>query len=178
MYYDIYKAARDMSWRCLIENNVRELPVRPVAVAKHYGIVCRAVPSKLIQGSSGLVRASDSGTCIYVDESQPAERQRYTIAHELGHYLLGHLSGASDQSEREYAAERFAADLLMPACVLWGLNLHTPEEIAKSCKVSVQAARIRAERIAVLYKRDVFLSHPLEKQVYNNFRHFIQNTKQ
>ncbi len=176
--YDIYKSARNMSWECLIRCAVNELPVRPVAVAKVYGVVCRFADSNALQGSTGLLRATDSKPCIFVDSSQPAQRQRYTIAHELGHYLLGHLDGVPASEEREYAAERFAADLLMPACVLWGLSVHTAEEIAELCNVSMRAAQIRAERMEVLYQRNKFLLHPLERKVYAQFGNFIQNNKQ
>ena len=172
--YDIYKTARDKSWICLIESGVHRLPVSPVAVAKHYGIICHVSPPKLLQGCSGLLRVIDDVPHIFVDSTHPAQRQRYTIAHELGHYLLGHLDDASGvYDQREYAAERFAADLLMPACVLWGLNIHTAEDIAQLCNVSLQAARIRAESMEVLYRRNMFLSHPLERQVYQQFRQFI-----
>lgn len=77
----------------------------------------------------------------------------------------------------EQAADRFAADILMPACVLWGLNIHTPEEIARLCNVSMSAATIRAERMEVLYQRNKFLTHPLERQVYAQFGGFIQKNK-
>lgn len=175
--YDIYKSARDMSWKCLIDNSVRELPVYPVAIAKHYGIICHASSQKLLQGCSGLLRVINGEPHIFTDSEQSVQRQRYTIAHEIGHYLLGHLNPDAQSEHMEYAADRFAADLLMPACVLWGLDVHTPEEIAKLCRVSMQAARIRAERMAVLYKRGKFLVSPLERQVYSLFGEFIQNSK-
>lgn len=176
--YDIYKSARDKSWECLIRCAVRELPVRPVAVAKAYGVTCHPAPSEALQGSSGLLRTIDGKPHIFTDSSQPAQRRRYSIAHELGHYLLGHLDGVPATQEREYAAERFAADLLMPACVLWGLDVHTPEEIVRLCNVSMQAARIRAERMAELYRRNKFLLHPLERKVYAQFGEFVQSNKQ
>ncbi len=172
--YDIYKSARDKSWQCLIQGGVRELPVRPVAVAKVYGIACHPATSEALQGVSGLLRTIDGEPHIFTDSSHSIQRRRYTIAHELGHYLLGHLDGVPATQEREYAADRFAADLLMPACVLWGLDVHTPEEIAQLCNVSMQAAQIRAERMEVLYKRNKFLLHPLERKVYAQFGDFIQ----
>ena len=97
--------------------------------------------------------------------------------HELGHYLLGHLDNGEITSENEEAADRFAADVLMPACVLWRLNLHTAQEIADLCNVSMQAAKIRAKRMEVLYDRNMFLSHPLERQVFNQFKDFINQNK-
>lgn len=104
--------------------------------------------------------------------------------HEVGHYVLGHLgdsaltrSESECRPEEEQAADRFAADVLMPACVLWGLDVRTPEEIAQLCNVSMRAAQIRAERMGVLYERNKFLLHPLERQVFEQFGKFIQNNK-
>ncbi|MDE5753275.1 MAG: ImmA/IrrE family metallo-endopeptidase, partial [Oscillospiraceae bacterium] len=107
--------------------------------------------------------------------------KRYTVMHELGHFLLGHL-GETPLSRSEYdcrpseeqAADKFAIDMLAPACVLWGLHLHRPEEIAKVCNISMQAAGYRAERMKLLYQRNKFLSHPLERRVYAQFSEFIR----
>lgn len=74
--------------------------------------------------------------------------------HELGHFVLGHLgneplsrSESDCRPEEEQAADKFAINMLAPACVLWDLNLHTHEEIAKVCDISMQAATYRAERM-------------------------------
>ena len=74
----------------------------------------------------------------------------------------------------EQAANRFAADLLAPACVLWGLDLHQAEDIARVCKISIQAAQFRAERMEILYQRNKFLLHPLERAVYRQFEPYIK----
>lgn len=182
--YAIYKSARNSTWQCLIDCGINELPIKPVQIAAHYGIVCRKSNKIDLCGASGEIKKENGEICIFTDESHTAERRRFTIMHELGHYVLGHLgdtplsrSELDCDSDEEDAAERFAADMLMPACVLWGLGIHTPEEIAKLCNASIQAAEIRAERMAVLYKRNMFLSHPLEQRVYAQFSEFIQKYK-
>lgn len=72
----------------------------------------------------------------------------------------------------------FAIRLLSPACVLWGLNLHTAEEIAEYCDISLQAASYRAERMAELYRRNRFLRSPVERTLYKQFEPFIkENTR-
>lgn len=61
---------------------------------------------------------------ITVNENHHPNRQRFTIAHELGHYVLGHGSkedvlyrnGDSDPDEIE--ANAFAAEILMPQGVI------------------------------------------------------------
>lgn len=56
---------------------------------------------------------------IYVNILEPYKRQRFTKAHEIGHFVLGH--GESDREDytinsdiKERAANQFAAELLMP----------------------------------------------------------------
>ena len=124
---------------------------------------------------------------IIVNDRHPIQRRRYTIAHELGHYLLGHLgTGVSQLNRRRYdikpgkesEADAFAARLLAPACVLWALDLHTADEIAGLCNMSVRAAGYRAERMKKLYQKNNFLKSPLEKKVYEQFKPFIkENTR-
>lgn len=124
---------------------------------------------------------ADERVYICVSRTEPSARQRYTVLHELGHYLLGHLgevplsrSESECRPAEEQAADHFAIGVLAPACVLWGLNLHTAEDIARVCGISMQAAQIRAERMELLRQRGMFLSHPLERKVYEQFRGFIE----
>lgn len=83
---------------------------------------------------SGLIARRDGCTIIGVNNDQTATRQRFTLAHEFGHYLLhegisshadntfrinyrdGKSSKASDVDEME--ANFFAACLLMPKTFL------------------------------------------------------------
>ena len=61
--------------------------------------------------------------------------------------------------------------------IVAGLDLHTPEEIAKVCDISITSATKRARRMKELYHRNMFLIHPLERQVYNQFKKFIEFKK-
>lgn len=81
------------------------------------------------------------------------------------------------KSADETEADMFAARLLAPACVLWGINAQTAEQIATVCNISREAAKIRAERMEVLRKRGKFLTSPLERQVYQQFESYIQNNR-
>lgn len=181
MEYGIYKNARNASWQCLIDCSISSLPIKPVQIAAHYGISCKSATKEKLKDASGEIKALEEDE-IYISfrEDEPKERQRYTIMHELGHYLLGHLgtepmtrSESDCRPKEEQAADKFAIDMLAPACVLWGLNLHSAEDIARVCNISMQAAQFRAQRMELLYKRNMFLSHPLEKQVFEQFKKFL-----
>lgn len=119
----------------------------------------------------------DERVFILVKDTEAIPVQRFSVAHEIGHIFLGHVPSERLTKEQELTADRFAADLLAPACVLWGLDLHTPEDISAVCNISITSAKIRAERMKVLYARGKFLAHPLERQVYKQFEKFIKNNK-
>ena len=90
---------------------------------------------------------------IGVNKNHHPVRKRFSVAHELGHFLLGHGDGQEIIDEefgkpfpQETEANAFASALLMPA--KWikdsvakkGLDL---EELAKTYEVSKQALTIR-----------------------------------
>lgn len=103
-----------------------KLPVDPEAIAKSMGI--RVVPEFDLGGASGLIELERDGLAtIYYDMTEAPVRQRFTIAHEIGHYALGHLDRYQTRfrdtsanfrtyqaDPSETAANQFAADLLMP----------------------------------------------------------------
>ena len=140
----------------------------------------------LSKDESGRIVRINSDIVIVINNTEPKSRCRFSIAHELGHFLLGHLGDDVTQLNRvrtevkpelETQADMFAARLLAPACVLWGLDLHTAEEISEACNISLQAAGFRAERMKELYRRNRFLSSPLERKLYDQFRDFIEQNR-
>jgi len=137
-----------------------------------------------IGGKSGMIFHSEEQTVILINQEESELRQRFTMMHELGHFLLGHLgdipfSRCEDdcRPSEEQAADKFAIDTLAPACVLWGLGIRTPEEIAETCQISIEAATFRAERLRLLCQRNKFLTHPLERRVYAQFLQYIRKNR-
>lgn len=186
--YAYYKNARNAAWQCLLDNHIDRLPVSLSKIAQEKGI-------KLIRNSDiGILPPENSGVSVFdgeqwfvvYDEKDAVPRQRFTVAHEFGHIFLGHeyKNGyyntrvfAVDKPRDETDADIFASRLLAPACVLWALDLHRAEDIAKVCNISLTAAQIRAERMEELYARNKFLTHPLERQVFLLFQEFINKNK-
>lgn len=185
--YGLYKKARNASWQALIDNKIDSLPVDIIKIAIDNNIT-------LIKDSdAGELRPDEAGISIYdgnewfivYDDSLPLGRKRFTVAHELGHIFLGHPLVAGFHARTtarvvpptENEANIFASRFLSPACVLWGLNIHSAADIAKICELSEEAAEIRAARMAELYKRNKFLISPLEQKVFEQFKGFINENK-
>ena len=74
----------------------------------------------------------------------------------------------------EQAANVFASRLLAPACVLWGCGVQSAEDIERLCDISRAAADFRWSRMQELYRRQRFLSSPLERLVYDQFADYIK----
>lgn len=183
MNYKDYQNARDATWRLLIDLGIKELPIRPGAMCRALGIVVKYYTPE--DGNGGMSFLNDGVPTILVSSVSPLQRQRFTAAHELGHILLGHVGRyalvnrepSPQDNPVEQAANVFASRLLAPACVLWGCNARTPEQIASLCDISLQAAQFRAQRMELLYRRNKFLTSPVERQVHQQFADYIAEHK-
>lgn len=191
MFYDIYKTARDSAWWFLIETGACTLPLPVPSICQAHDILLMSDTEKIILGSDdrGISFQAGGKWHILLNADDSLQVKRYTIAHELGHIYMGHpmQSGKYGRtfgvqsiisSPIEYQAERFAIGVLAPACVLYGLGLHTAESISKVCGISFSAAQRRAERMATLYERGKFFTSPLEREVYKAFEDFIKENRE
>ena len=174
-----YKKSRDLSWEILIKNNVSSLPVNIIELCRNMNITVKYyISSDDNDGQSMILRGKP---IIFVNRNCNLQRQRFTVAHELGHILLGHVGKyklvnrepSPNDNPIEHEANIFASRLLAPACVLWGCNVQNADEISKLCGISRQAAEYRLKRMQELYTRNKFLISPLERQVYAQFTDFI-----
>lgn len=106
-----------------IQDYVDETPVRVGALAKALGL--KVVVAALPLNISGLIKPDGDGYVIKVNRFESKERQRFTIAHEIAHFLLHRdriQAGVVDSilyrsklsSRLEAEANRLAADILMP----------------------------------------------------------------
>jgi len=110
----------------LTKHRVQRTPVDVRRLAEHYARVIERPLDPDIAGV--LVPTSEGSWVILVNSSHPPVRQRFTIAHELGHLILhGYRAPHADRAFRfrdarssegsaleEIQANQFAAELLMP----------------------------------------------------------------
>ncbi len=146
------------------------VPVPVEQIVKKMGI--DLVHESLGPEVSGLIVKSPSGAKICVNQDDPKVRQRFTIAHELGHHVLKHQFEAGDHVHvdrgnvilyrakqpagfdvQEREANKFAAALLMPVALLKEhARIQRPkgpltdldvEQLAEKFQVSQQAMTIQ-----------------------------------
>ena len=72
----------------------------------------------------GILVRTGQGCYIGINRNRPFTRKRFTLAHELGHYLLHGGERFEDSGDRhsmiERQADAFAAELLMPSSMVRG----------------------------------------------------------
>lgn len=141
---------------------IEGLWVDPMAIAASKGIEVQAKPEN-VEGVSGmLVKAGDIFGIIYATNIPSRGFQRFSVAHELGHYFISghpdallsegvHVSRAgfvvADPYEQE--ADYFAAALLMPrAAFRRAIDDHEPglaciTALREACETSLTATAIR-----------------------------------
>lgn len=150
--------------KALTKAGIGKLPISPVDIAKAYGVTVKfgLLPDEL----SGFLVIEDGSAIIGVNSMHPKPRQRFTIAHELGHFLLHPARSFVDRQVlyfrdsrssqaidvEEIQANKFAANLLMPERFVNKLVKGRPvdlqdddriEELAGTFGVSTQAVVFR-----------------------------------
>lgn len=116
-----------------VEAGYTTLPVCPKNIAEKHDILVQAKPDAAKGCSGMLVRNGEQFGILYATHIRSEGFQRFSIAHELGHYFMpGHpeavLKNGIHQSQAgfvardryEQEADVFAASLLMPAEVFKG----------------------------------------------------------
>ena len=140
-----------------IEKAQESTPVDVIQLAKDCGLKVFKVanwPDDL----SGLIKKGETGQYeIYFNADHSEQRQRFTVAHELAHFILHrpligdglvddamYRSGLSNGVESE--ANALAADILMPRALVMELRKkpeHTAYTLAEKFNVSQSAMDIR-----------------------------------
>lgn len=139
------------------------LPIDPERVADRAGIRVIADRQLLLEGLSGKYAVEDGVPTIRYSPSEPKVRQRFTIAHELGHHALGHPASYRDPAAHfssttfdpfEAAANRFAAALLMPKDILLfkigEMTNPNLSDLANDFGVSQAAMHYRLKNLGIL----------------------------
>lgn len=100
---------------------------------------------------------------ITINDSEQGSRQRFTAAHELGHYFLNHgekedksvtIFRKHETNRDEVEANAFAAELLMPRAIIdflmYKKKILTVAGLADKLGVSHQAMRFRLKNLGLI----------------------------
>ncbi|MEQ8552324.1 MAG: ImmA/IrrE family metallo-endopeptidase [Cyclobacteriaceae bacterium] len=147
-------------------------PVNLEAIAEYLSL--RLEPSIMDEDTSGMLVIKNGNGIIGFNHRHPDVRKRFTIAHEIGHYILHHVKAdesddlyvdktvsiyhRKDQSNREEKeANVFAASLLMPedlvkkeASKFIAIGDSEIEKLAEHFEVSIISMTYRLMNLGVI----------------------------
>lgn len=153
--------------RLLQELGFLSLPIDPFAIAAAREIAIQAKPDCSPGVSGMLLRHGDNFGIMYATDIKSEGFQRFSIAHELGHYFLeGHpeaviknglhesRAGFTSEDIFELEADHFAASLLMPKSLFrmeaakLKAGLDAVVRLADKCQTSLVATAIRYAQLS------------------------------
>ncbi|WP_061176632.1 ImmA/IrrE family metallo-endopeptidase [Caballeronia pedi] len=134
------------------------LPVDPAVIARAADVTVEHDPG--LGEAFGRFEFVDGRPHIYTNPNEPDVRQRFTIAHELGHYALEHGNWFID-TENEFSkvqldtverqANLFALELLIPSCaveiLLGKRNISSFRTLTEMFKVSDLALEFKLKKL-------------------------------
>ena len=148
----------------VLDRHLSQRPVKLGALANDLGVSIKV--SSLGTGISGQISNEDGKYVIRVNRNEARERQRFTIGHELAHFLLHRdiidrspngirdtvLYRSGEPQQIEFEANQLAAEIVMPTelvekeleCDFEGtLTEATIEALANRYEVSKAAMEIK-----------------------------------
>lgn len=147
-----------------IDGYLAEHPVKLGAIAKRLGV--KVLLSTLPRGTSGQIGQENGDFVIRINRHEAKHRQRFTLAHELAHFLLHRdrivaeggwsenvLLRSGQPANIEYEANRLASDLVIPSAQLaeataeysGPITSEVIEDLARRFGVSTAAMEIKLQ---------------------------------
>jgi Zn-dependent peptidase ImmA (M78 family) len=159
------QAAGDAAWTLAEAWDEDYYPVDPIKIADRLGIHIHF--GDLPEDVSGMLRCKDGKAEMWVDTDDSVRRQRFTVAHELGHFIKlvksGEIHSPNERIDRrgdlarrgldpdEIYANGFAASLLMPASVVRLLRARhlSTDQMARFFDVSPASMEYRLRNLGL-----------------------------
>lgn len=156
-HYPDYKKATNAAYELLALKLSFSLATNVFAIVEElldhcklltYGQACILygyTPEQLLEVSEyGFSLVSVNKRIILYNEDVPLGCIRFTVAHEIGHCVLGHRDENDPVAEKE--ANCFARNLLCPVPVVFGMGLEEVQDYVGMFDVTVQMATVSFDR--------------------------------
>ena len=157
--------ARNAARKLISEARIHEPPISVVNISDRLGLKLFSYTG-FPDSISALFDFKNKQ--ILINPNHHENRQKFSIAHEIGHFVLGHFDSEDDtnnedvyfaeylklkhSAEKESEANEFAAELLMPLSLIKKQLLisHDPVKLAEIFKVSEAAMWVRLSKLNLI----------------------------
>ena len=148
----------------LREFRIKKAPVDIVFVA--LGLGFEVIYAELDDSMGGHLNIEGGKKNIIINKTHPLTKQRFSISHEIGHFVNGHFLKSNysmdtsfdyknPQHQQEKEADLFASEILMPKHFLTrDAFSNTRDNLSKLYQVSQEAMNIRLSVLKIFPKLD------------------------
>lgn len=166
--YEILKKLNISTFPISLFDIIEELPNLKVLsfceMAELLGISVGTVAKDMAMSEEGAIGTFGTEKVIIIYNSdistKSLERERFTLAHEIGHYILGHPfdtdnsilsrnNGITNEESKifELEANHFARELLAPTFLIDDTDPLTTKEISNRFEISTEASKYAIDRV-------------------------------
>lgn len=186
------------AYELLAELEISEFPVNPRSIIEHFSnwhlkgwLELQVntgeqdplnIDKEKAEAKTVKLRGSDDYLIVYDERVDNSQRIRWTLAHEIGHIVLGHLVQfdatalnrrglmPAEHGVLEVEAHWFASELLAPKTIIRRFDFKdNPQGIGLICDISKDAAKKRLKDITNMD----FGYYPTENRILRNFYNHI-----
>lgn len=142
-----------------------KLGLNPIAdmidVLESHGIRIFDIDDNIDNNFDGLAASINDKHIIVISKGWPGDRQRFTLAHELGHIVLANRLGKDIGINEERAADRFAGAFLLPKYAIYEelgeqrnfIEIQELSLLKQEYGISMQGVFIRAYQTNIIEKK-------------------------
>ena len=154
--YPNYRSATNAAYKLIAERDSFSIQTNVFDIAEQlencrvyaYGLTnfCFDTPLEVLLANSeyGFSVKKGNKRIIYYNETKPLACIRFTLAHEIGHAVLGHMDEEDPAAEKE--ANCFARNLLCPLPVAKAYDAETEEDYVSLFNISEPMAQVTVGR--------------------------------
>ena len=144
-----------------IYNRAPTSPISLRLLCTRIGLQYKKVP--MSENTCGMMVRSSNGPYIAINANHPYTRRRFSTAHEIGHFVLGHKTGITIWNKQnhkdEVQANKYASSLLMPdeLFVYIHKRFQTIKDMAVWFRVSEISVAIRCMQFGIRHIESEFV---------------------
>lgn len=155
--------------KAILDRYMSEYPVKLGQLARDLGVAIKV--SSMGTGISGQISREGNQYVIRVNRNEARERQRFTIGHELAHYLLHRsvidsnpegirdtvLYRSGEPEKIEFEANRLAAEIVMPMPLIERELQESFGGVVTEATIEGLASRFEVSKAAMEIKLSTFI---------------------
>ena len=163
-----WKRIEDLTSRILTELEIESVPIPINKIVRQKGLKLKSF--NFGEVVSGALLIKDGKGTVGYDPEESKVRQRFTIAHELGHYILhGNLNetlfvdkksrvhfrdqkSSTGESLQEQEANAFAASILMPEKMIKKELSKADNDLSDETQIELLANKFNVSTLAMTYR--------------------------